>query len=187
MTLKHRHMIAVAKDLHLAPIAIADHEKLSGLMFRIYPPVYQHLWKDGGAWYVGHLYAKNNLEKELGDPNSRYYFIHYRGTTVGVLRVLVHAPLPGTENANATQLQRIYLDPAVQGKGIGKTLLQWCVDRFCRDGKATLWLEVMDTQKAAIRFYEKAGFHIAGALTFRSDLMFENYRGMYVMCKPAPV
>jgi len=54
--------------------------------------------------------------------------------------------------------------PELQGKGIGKQLLDYAID-FARSGKiARVTLEVIKSDLKTIRFYEKAGFRFTGEL-----------------------
>ncbi len=170
------------KKLCLDTIRVSQHDKLLSLMTEIYPPVYSHLWIDGGKGYLKELYSKANLKLELENPNSHYYFVRYEEQIVGILKVMVNEPIPDSRKKPTVKLQRIYLSQNVQGKGIGKQILNWVGKEFCK--KSTyLWLEVMDSQKQAIGFYEKTGFVKERRCAFNSDMMKEKYRGMYVMVK----
>lgn len=173
----------VSNDVFLEPITLGDQLALFHLMEKIYPPMYAHLWPDEGKTYLDAQYSKENLERELEDPNSHYYFVLFEGLPIGILKVLVNAPLEGIQSAHMVKLQRIYLDPSIQGKGLGKLLLEWVEKEYCAEAGTTLWLEAMDTQHTALGFYKKMGFEIVAKFQFESEFMVENYRGMYKMAK----
>ncbi|MCX2680309.1 GNAT family N-acetyltransferase [Galbibacter sp. EGI 63066] len=175
-------MIKLSNDINLRPISLTDHESLSKLMNDIYPPVYNHLWLDNSEWYLNKLYSKENMATELNNPDSYYYFVQYKSNTVGILKVIVNESMPGAENA-MVKLQRIYLAPSLQGKGIGKLLIKWVEEMFCKEHSLPLWLEAMDSQDTAIGFYEKLGFVKCGTFTLEFEMMKEKYRGMFRMIK----
>ena len=62
-------------------------------------------------------------------------------------------------------------------------IMAWVENTFCRRESSLLWLEVMDSQDPAIRFYESLGFSIVGDFRLGYELMFEHFRGMYTMAK----
>ena len=177
-------MIKITETLALTPINIDDQPILFRLMQHVYPQSYEHLWTDGGTQYVQSLYNPDNLAKELAEPQSLYCFVEYDAAIVGILRVLDNAPLVDLANETATKLQRIYLDAGVQGKGLGKILMNWVTQRAIKQGKAIMWLEAMDSQESAVAFYEKQGFSISGKQSLKLDLMHQHLRGMYRMWKP---
>ncbi|MEM7380309.1 MAG: GNAT family N-acetyltransferase [Bacteroidota bacterium] len=175
--------VQVNKDISLIPITLSSQQKLFQLMSVIYPPVYHHLWPDGGTYYVNKLYCIENLKSELLNPDSRYYFVDYGNETIGILKVNLNSVLPGGEDKPMVKLHRIYLSPEVQGKGIGRLLLNWVEDTFCKGPGNPLWLEVMDTQEQAIKFYENFGFVKVGTSVFDDQMMKAPYRGMHTMIK----
>jgi len=176
-------MIQVSNTLKLTEITIGDQEKLFDLMTRIYVPVYEHFWEDQGKSYIESLYNDINLKKELEDLNACYYFVHYTNEVIGILRILKDAPLSDVPIKKAAKIHRIYLDPKIQGKGLGKTLLNW-VEIMAKDsGKDIIWLEAMDQQQAAVGFYKSVGFVVSGTFSFNSKIMHAPLRGMYRMWK----
>ncbi len=175
--------VQVNKEIRLIPVTLSSQQKLFQLMSVIYPPVYNHLWPDGGTYYINKLYCIENLKSELLNPDSRYYFVDYSTETIGILKVNLNSPLPGGEEKPMVKLHRIYLSPDVQGKGIGKLLLNWVEDTFCKESSIPLWLEVMDTQEQAINFYENFGFVRVGSSIFEDQMMKAPFRGMYTMVK----
>lgn len=176
-------MDRISEDLVLNSIQLADQQRLYQLMCKIYLPVYKHLWPDEGDWYLNTFYGKENLDKELADPDSRYYFVDYKNKTIGILRIGLNAPFTKLKSRKPVKLHRIYLDPTVHGKGLGKKLMAWVEQEFCIPGPSLLWLEVMDSQHAAIRFYEKLGFNKVQAFRLPYKAMYEHMRGMYSMVK----
>jgi GNAT superfamily N-acetyltransferase len=50
------------------------------------------------------------------------------------------------------------VDPAMRGRGIGKALLQTCLDKARRQGAPTLAIHTSRVMRAACRLYEQAGF-----------------------------
>ncbi|MDH7447798.1 GNAT family N-acetyltransferase [Aquimarina sp. 2201CG14-23] len=176
-------MIILNDKVSLRKVEEEDHRELLRLMRNIYPPVYSHLWLDRGTEYINRLYSKNNLIKELKDPDSFYYLINYEKESIGILRIIINEQIPDILDNSMVKLQRIYLSDKTQGKGIGTKILNWVEEEFCKSEKKTIWLEVMDTQHQTIKFYEKAGFSKKTKFQFDSDLMYKKYRGMYRMIK----
>jgi ribosomal protein S18 acetylase RimI-like enzyme len=56
------------------------------------------------------------------------------------------------------------VDPARQGLGAGRRLLETCVEQARQQGARKLTLRVLGTNERARRLYESCGFHIEGVL-----------------------
>ena len=176
-------IITVTEEIALRAIKTEDSAILLNLMHRIYKPVYERLWLDDGSWYVNETYSKANIERELDDERSHYYFVLRESDIIGILRVVPGEGIPGFEGSDVVKLHRIYLDPQIIGKGIGQTLITWVEEKFCRQPNSVMWLEVMDTEVRAIKFYEKLGFETVGKKTLGFAMMRSELRGMYTMIK----
>ena len=175
--------IKISAEISLSEIRLEDREILYELMSKIYPAAYAHLWKDKGKDYLKNLYSKENLKLELKDQNAKYYFIKNQELHIGILRIIFNKPINTGAYGVGTKLNRIYIDPSVQGKGIGKKIIHWMETELQEIKTSYLWLEVMDTQENAIQFYKKLGFRIVESIKFKSDLMKEEFKGMYLMKK----
>lgn len=56
-------------------------------------------------------------------------------------------------------LFNLAIDPAFQGKGYGKLLLQGLIDQLAQRHIQTLWLEVRQSNLTAQKLYDKLGFN----------------------------
>lgn len=171
-------MIQITQNITLKIITKSDSKGLYTLMKEIYSSAYQHFWKDKGDWYVNSQYSKENIEKELLEVNSDYYFVVFNDKIVGNFRVLWDQILPGFENIKSTKLHRIYLHPKTQGNGIGKTLLTWLEKTAQQKGCELIWLDAMDEQPQAFQFYKKQGYQYHSHIFLDFDLLHEDVRKM---------
>ena len=56
------------------------------------------------------------------------------------------------------ELVKLYFDPAVRGKGIGKQLINICMEAALKMGYEYMYLETMPELTIAVPLYEKLGF-----------------------------
>ena len=61
-------------------------------------------------------------------------------------------------NEGGIEIERIYVDPQLKTRGIGKALLENTVMLARKAGMLYIWLGVWENNHQAIRFYEKNGF-----------------------------
>jgi ribosomal protein S18 acetylase RimI-like enzyme len=148
-----------------------------------YPPVYAHLWPDGGKWYLNETYREEAVLKDLAEADAPYWIVQWEGSPVGILRWHRHQPCPDYPEVAGLKLHRIYLHLRTHGLGIGRQLMALAdAEAHCL-GKALVWLEAMDTQQAAQGFYEKMGYQVTGTFRLSFSRMPEHYRGMVRMTK----
>jgi putative acetyltransferase len=57
------------------------------------------------------------------------------------------------------ELKALYLDEKYHGKGLGSTLAQTAIDFARQQGFTEIYLDCMSTSTAAVKLYEKLGFH----------------------------
>ena len=56
------------------------------------------------------------------------------------------------------ELVKMYLSPASRGKGLGKLLIEKCLDFAIKSGYQQVYIETMPELKKAVSVYEKFGF-----------------------------
>lgn len=179
----HSERVTIDENIELVRLSKSDHQQVRELMTVVYPPPYLHIWKDDASWYLEMVYNQSNFEKEIDEPDTFYYFIVFQNNPKGVLRICHNQPLIDFPDKKATKLHRIYIDQPVHGHGIGKTLIHWVEKQCISRRDEILWLEAMDTQEQALKFYQKNGFEICGSMTLDFDMMRPEYRGMYRLYK----
>ena len=80
-----------------------------------------------------------------------------------------HAPRRG----RLPWFQMLYVIPSAWGTGTAKGLLDEALDSANRGGHRTVWLEVVDRQMRARRFYEREGFILDNTMKPGSNGLFD--------------
>jgi putative acetyltransferase len=103
----------------------------------------------------------DNLFSLFTDPRSVYYVAQKNGIIVGGCGIFPTEGLP----PDCSELVKYYVLPHERGHGIGKKLMELCIDSAGKLGYTSLYLETVPELRDAIRIYEKAGFkHISNAM-----------------------
>ena len=175
-------MITITETLKLQPLLKKDQASLRQLMQRIYPPVYKHLWiNEDCSWYLNSQYSERPFEKDLEATNANYYFLTHLNTPIGILRIEWDYAHKNATQHRAVKLHRLYIDPEFHGFGYGKQITQWLINKVKQHQYDLLWLEVMDSQKQALKFYERMGFEKVFAMRLPFERIHESLRGMFTM------
>jgi len=174
-------MIQISEHISLREISLEDHIDLYNLMKRIYTPAYHNYWNDEGEWYVNHLYNVENIQNELEEKDSLYFFVLFENRTIGIFRIVYHVDPHNKVNRDYVKLHRLYLDQSIQNKGIGRQLMNWLMHKVKDEGYSKLWLDAMEQQPQALHFYKKLGFIETGKVSLDFPLLIDEYRGMFKM------
>ena len=96
----------------------------------------------------------DNLYELFQAKKSTYFVAEINQKVVGGAGIY---PTNGLEN-DTCELVKMYLSKPIRGIGLGKTLLQKCIDEAKLQGYKKIYLETMAELKLAIPMYEKFGF-----------------------------
>jgi putative acetyltransferase len=103
----------------------------------------------------------DDLFSLFAEPRSVYYVAQRDNIIVGGCGIFPTDGLPG----DCAELVKYYVLPEERGHGIGKKLMELCVESARHFGYTRLYLETVPELGDAIRIYEKAGFvHIPQAM-----------------------
>lgn len=170
-------------NLILTAIQAEDQPVLYQLMDEVYRSGYRYIWEDQGDWYVNLIYNRHTLHKELKRPTSHYFFVELGGKKIGILKYDFPLSPKELEIPNAMKLHRLYLHPEVHGKGIAKILMDHCETVAVENGLEAIWLEAMECQMQARKFYEKVGYREILTYTLDFERIFPEYRNIQIMKK----
>lgn len=115
------------------------------------------------------------LRKEVLYPNEPLYAMEMEednhGTHFGAFTdTELVAVVSLFANATDFQFRKFAVVPAMQGRGIGKTLLNYIIDFTKNEGGKRIWCNARDS---AVSFYLKEGFTLTGEKFNRSGVNFE--------------
>jgi ribosomal protein S18 acetylase RimI-like enzyme len=85
----------------------------------------------------------------------------------------IGAAIPVASNAHVLMLHGLAVDPAHQGRGVGRALVAAAVEEARRRGARKLRLRVLGHNAAARRAYEACGFVVEGVL--REEFLLEGH------------
>lgn len=84
------------------------------------------------------------------------------GTVIGY--VILYQPIPVRSHSHALEINGLAVDPARQGQGIGRRLVQAAQEEAQRRGARKVALRVLSPNVVARRLYESLGFVVEGVL-----------------------
>jgi putative acetyltransferase len=96
----------------------------------------------------------NHLSRSFAEDDAIYYVAEIGGEIVGGCGI---KQLDGT-NENICELQRMFLLPQARGLGIGRQLLDLCLEEAKEFGYEHCYLETLPQMTSAYKLYKKAGF-----------------------------
>lgn len=108
--------------------------------------------------FMDEVFTKDALMKEVGAANNIFLLAEDEGKAVGYVRIRENNIPPELGTTNALEIARLYAAKESIGKGVGKALMQACVNIAMIQKANTLWLGVWEKNERAIRFYKQWGF-----------------------------
>ena len=110
-----------------------------------------------GANKPGTVFFDNttdHLYEMFQEPGSMYYVAVLDNVVVGGAGIYPTDNLP----EQTCELVKMYLKPEVRGKGLGKELIDQCLEFAKGFGYLQVYIETMPELKKAMKVYEKFGF-----------------------------
>ncbi len=111
-----------------------------------------------GVPKVGTAYADTALDcmyETYQDEQASYFVVTEYDKILGGAGIAQLANYDGP----VCELQKMYLDSSLRGKGVGKLLMQTCLDFAKESGFQQVYLETMPYMKAVQELYVKTGFN----------------------------
>lgn len=108
--------------------------------------------------YLDTAFTKNNLARELYNPESDFYFACLMDVVVGYFKINWGNAQKDIKDPEAMEIERIYVLKEFQRKKLGKQMLGKVIEIAKEKGIKYIWLGVWEKNIKAIRFYEKNGF-----------------------------
>lgn len=106
-------------------------------------------------------FTRDQLIRQVGAPRNTFLLARIDDLPVGYARLYEGAELPrALAGSKCIEVARIYNEQRAIGKGVGKALMEACIDVAREKGKQWIWLGVWEHNRRAIAFYEKMGFEI---------------------------
>ncbi|UKN01630.1 GNAT family N-acetyltransferase [Paracrocinitomix mangrovi] len=99
--------------------------------------------------------ATNHLYDQYLDKRTVYYVAELNGQIVGGSGI---GPIANLDK-NYCELQKMYLLPSARGRGIGKMLMDKCLEFAKKAGYELVYLETFDSMIDAQKLYKASGFN----------------------------
>ncbi len=108
--------------------------------------------------YLEERFSAKILIDEINNENSEFYFAYHNTHIVGYLKLNFGQAQTELRDANAIEIERIYVLKEYHGKGIGQLLYERVLQIAVQKGIKYIWLGVWEKNKRAIGFYKKNNF-----------------------------
>jgi ribosomal protein S18 acetylase RimI-like enzyme len=147
------------ESIVISPVGINDINKLQAISRVTFAQTFdKHNSAEDMEAYLSTSYSSEKLTKELNNPNSEFYFALDKDAVVGYLKVNRGDAQTESQNNDAFEIERIYVDQAYLGKKIGQLLFNKAIDLATAKKAAYVWLGVWEENHRALAFYKKNGF-----------------------------
>lgn len=126
--------------------------------------------------YLSSSMSVAKFDEDLSEPNNQFLVAcsSDTGKLTGYAKLRngsCHCSVIGN---TVIEIQRIYADSSVIGKGIGAALMTECISLARSLGCDVIWLGVWENNARAIQFYERWGFSIVGEQEFKLGSDIQN-------------
>ena len=166
--------------MQIRKIDISDLENLQKISIQTFSETFSDVnSEENMQQYLSENLSLEKLKSELENPNSIFYFAENENQILGYLKLNFGDAQTENQDAEALEIERIYVLKAYLGQNIGKILFEKALQIAEGKNCSYIWLGVWEENHRAIRFYEKNGFEIFGNHQFtlgndiQTDLMMK--------------
>ena len=156
-----------ADDFVLRQATLADAQALSWLGERTFRDTFgpDNRREDLDA-YAAKTFSFSLQHAELSDSSKTVFLAESRRGLVGYAKLVTKPPPACVASAPALGLERLYVEKAWHGLGVGPALMQTCLTEAASKGYRALWLGVWERNHRALAFYRKGGFTQVGSMAY---------------------
>lgn len=155
-------------DYTIKSITTNDVEKLQEVSRETFKDTFDdYTAPDDMKRFLKEDYETSKLIKEIENPNSRFFFLMVGDEVAGYLKINVGDAQTEHLKENALEVERIYLLPSFQHKGLGNVLLDYAEDTARKEDYDYMWLGVYEKNINAQHFYKHHGFEKVSEHTFQ--------------------
>jgi diamine N-acetyltransferase len=166
------------KTLLIRPADLDDINIIGFLAQQIWPDTYGDILSAEQMKYMlKQIYSPRALRRQMVNEHQQFLIVEQAEEPIGFASWCA-MPIPGVY-----KLHKLYVLPGRQGKGLGRTLLQFIFEAIRPDGAGKLRLNVNRYNKAR-QFYERMGFTVIGEEDI--DIGHGYFMNDYVMEIPVP-
>jgi ribosomal protein S18 acetylase RimI-like enzyme len=135
---------------------VGDIPLLRDIAASAWAPTYGNILSpDQLAWMFEWMYSPESLKRQMVDEGQRFFIASADGVPCGYISVERQGPV-------LFHFQKIYVNPAFQGKGVGRALIAQGVGYIRTLGVAPFRVELnVNRANPAVGFYRRMGFEIA--------------------------
>lgn len=141
----------------------ADTELLADLGTRTLRDTFGPDKTEAQAGYLALAFSPSVKSGALTDPHAAFLIAEVAGSAVAYAKVRFGYAPDFVSGAAPLEIARIYADAPWVGRGVGKALMESCLNMAEDKRCDVVWLDVWDKNHRAISFYEKWGFSTVGS------------------------
>jgi GNAT superfamily N-acetyltransferase len=168
----------MAEPISMRPADLDDLNTIGFLAQQIWPGTYGGILSQEQLQYMLNLfYNPNSLRRQMLDDKQQFLLVEEGEDPIGF------AAWSDTEEPGVVKLHKLYVLPGQQGKGLGRSILDFIFQAIRPEGARILRLNVNRFNKAR-QFYERMGF----VVTKEEDVPIGDgyFMNDYVMEAPVP-
>ena len=116
--------------------------------------------------YMEKAFNLNQIENELTNDSSEFYFIYSNDEIAGYLKVNTNDAQTEVMGEHSLEIERIYIRRKFQNQGLGSYLINKAIEIAKDHNKEKIWLGVWEKNESALSFYNKLDFVQTGSHSF---------------------
>lgn len=160
---------------------LEDSRKLQQISYETFTDTFEHQNSpENMNTYLERAFNLQQLEKELANPSSQFFFVYFNQEVAGYLKVNTNDAQSEEMGDESLEIERIYIKNNFQKHGLGKYLLNKAVEIALEHNLKKIWLGVWEKNENALAFYHKMGFLQTGSHSF---YMGDEEQTDYIMTK----
>lgn len=135
----------------IRPATVSDIPLIRSLAEVVFPATYEPLLPAGQVGYMmAWMYSAESLQRQMAEGHT-YYIAYADDTPCGYLSIEQQA-------TSLFHLQKIYVLPDFQGRGVGERLFRQAVTHVRKAAELPAWIELnVNRENRAVGFYLRMG------------------------------
>ena len=126
--------------------------------------------------YLQSSLTLKNMRDDIGVASNIFLlaFPSADEAPIGYAKLCTASDDPSINGQKKLEIERIYADKQVIGRGVGAALMRACLNTAAELECDTIWLGVWERNERAIRFYERWEFKTVGTRSFAMGSELQN-------------